>query len=183
MSYSFLYTAAALLGLLTPMDQALMSALENPSLERGGEAGLAASAPLPPPLPMRPKDGRWRIEGEDPPPAAANQRRRPPRAAADPQAQPQPQPQPQSGRRPAGYALHLASYLSDGWANRGWQELKRRIPALAGREPDFRQAEVPSLGAVVRLTVGRYGSLAEAAGACAELRRAADYCAPLPFFE
>lgn len=154
MSYSFLYTAAALLGLITPMDQALMSALENPAMERGG-----AAAPLPPPAPLRPKGGRWRVEGD----AGA-------RAL-------------EAGRRPNGYALHLASYLSETWAQRGWAELRRRAPGLAGREPNYRHADVLTLGPVVRLTVGNHASLAEAAAACGELRRAVDYCAPLPLFE
>lgn len=154
MSYSFLYTAAALLGLITPMDQALMSALENPAMERGG-----AAAPLPPPAPLRPKGGRWRIEGD----------------AGDRALH--------AGRRPIGYTLHLASYLGDTWAQRGWAELRRRTPALAGRDPDYRHAEVPALGPVVRLTVGKHASLPEAVAACGELRRAVDYCAPLPLFE
>lgn len=155
MSYSFLYTAAALLGLITPMDQALMSALENPAMERGG----AAAPPPPPPAPLRPKGGRWRIEGDAGTRAVL------------------------SGRRPSAYALHLASYLGATWAERGWGELRRRAPTLAGRTPDFRQADAPALGPVVRLTVGRHASLAEAAAACAELRRVVDYCAPLPLFE
>lgn len=154
MSYSFLYTAAALLGLITPMDQALMNALENPAMERGG-----AAAPPPPPAPLRPKGGRWRIEGD----AGA-------RAL-------------HAGRRPTGYALHLASYLGETWAQRGWAELRRRAPTLAGREPDYRHAEVPALGPVVRLTVGKHASLPEAVAACGELRRTVDYCAPLPLFD
>lgn len=153
MSYSFLYTAAALLGLITPMDQALMSALENPALERGG------AAVLPPPAPLRPKGGRWRIEGD-----------------AEARAL-------HAGRRPSGYTLHLASYLGETWAQRGWAELRRRTPLLAEREPAYRRAEVPALGPVVRLTVGDHASLAEAAAACGALRPAVDYCAPLPLFE
>lgn len=153
MSYSFLYTAAALLGLVTPMDQALMTMLENPSLER--DAGAAA---LPPPraLPLRPRDGRWKI-GADGDFA--------------------------QGRRPVGYVLHLASYLGETWANRGWAELRRQSADLAGETPDFRAAEAPVLGPVVRVTVGRYASLAAAAAACARLRRQLDYCAPLPLFD
>lgn len=154
MSYSFLYTAAALLGLITPMDQALMSALENPAMERGG-----AAAPLPPPAPLRPKGGRWRIEGD-----------------AEARAL-------HAGRRPTGYALHLASYLGETWAQRGWAELRRRTPLLAGRDPDYRHAEVPALGPVVRLTVGKHASLPEAVAACGALRPAVDYCAPLPLFD
>ena len=161
MSYSFLYTAAALLGLITPMDQALMNALENPSMERGG----LGAPPLPPPAPLRPRGGRWRIEGGREGAAAVG---------ADPAA---------AGRRPTAYAAHLASYLGETWANRGWQELKRRSPQLVNRDGDFRHADVPALGAVVRLTIGRYATLAEAAAACAELKRSVDYCAPLPLYD
>lgn len=182
MSYSFVYTAAALLGLMTPMDQALMAMLENPSLERS-----AVTLPDPPPLPLRPEDGRWEtpaigsIMPTRPLPRSLGVVPDAPRRAAR---RPEHPASARTPRRPVtGYTAHLASYLGDTWAHRGWSELKERAPSLSASEPGFRHAEVPVLGAVIRVTVGRYDSLAEAATFCAKLRTALDYCAPLPLHD
>lgn len=179
MSYSFVYTAAALLGLMTPMDQALMTMLENPALERS-----TVTLPDPPALPLRPENGRW-----DTPPIGAITPTRPlPRSLGvvpdAPRRSKRHPERPTSARVPqrpvTGYTAHLASYLGETWAHRGWSELKERAPSLGAVEPGYRHAQVPVLGAVIRVTVGRYGTLAEAANFCAKLRSALEYCAPLP---
>jgi hypothetical protein len=169
MSYSFLYTAAALLGLVTPMDQALMAALENPALERGGAVPGLDSVPRP--LPFRPPGGEWSpVTGGDG--IAASNGDRPPASGR----------WKTRGTQPVAaraYVVHLASYLGETWAHRGWGELRLQAPPLTAWEADFRHADVPSLGPVIRVTIGHFDTLQGAAATCAQLRRHLEYCAPL----
>jgi cell division septation protein DedD len=118
-------------------------------MEQGGTA-IAAVAPAPQrPAPARPA----------PQPAAP--------AARAVQAAP-------AVRVAGGWKVQLGAFANSAGAQRQWQALSGRVPALRGLQPILQQA-----GAVVRLQAGPVGDKAGAARVCAAAKAAGAACFPV----
>ena len=126
--------------------------------------GVIASADLPPS-----RDARPPIERAAPPPAARPAPAQPKPVAA------RPAPRPAAAaaapaRRDGGWRVQLGAFRDAGNARDQWSKAAGSLP---GAQPYYVKA-----GAVTRLLAGPYGSSADAARACAAVKRAGIACLP-----
>ncbi len=97
-------------------------------------------------------------------------------------AAPPPPPPPLPQARSLLYAVHLGSYRSPGRAMRGFAELARKAPDLAGLRARVEQVDLgPGKGVFERLKAGPLTSRAAAEALCGKLHTAGLYCSPADF--
>jgi TPR repeat protein len=95
----------------------------------------------------------------------------PPVKAAPPPAHPAPvAAKPSSG----AWRIQLGAFSTEGRAKNLWQSLSPKVAVLKGSRPYYVKA-----GAIVRLQAGGFASSAEAASACAQVKRAGGQCLPV----
>jgi cell division septation protein DedD len=73
-----------------------------------------------------------------------------------------------------GWRVQLGAFSSEANARHLWESLNPHVPSLRGGHPYLVHA-----GAVTRLQAGSFASSAEAAQACAEVKRAGNACLPV----
>jgi len=99
----------------------------------------------------------------------------PPAATAKPSAPP-PKPAPQPAAKPSGGAwrVQLGAFSTEARAKSLWQTISPKVATLRGAQPYYVKA-----GAIVRLQAGGFASSADAAHACADVKRAGGQCLPV----
>lgn len=92
----------------------------------------------------------------------------PPVQAAPPPARPAP---PAAKPSSGAWRIQLGAFSTEARAKNLWQRLSPKVSALKGSQPYYVKA-----GAIIRLQAGGFASSAEAANACAEVKRAGGQC-------
>jgi cell division septation protein DedD len=94
------------------------------------------------------------------------------KAALPPPAKPTPKPAPAA--HGGAWRIQLGAFSTEARAKSLWRSLSPKVAVLKGGQPYYVKA-----GAIVRLQAGGFASSAEAASACAAVKRAGGQCLPV----